>query len=117
MGVNSLPKTVTRQRRSCDFNPGPSLTESSTLTTRLPSHSTLYMDGKVYGLIAMFFKNERLFKVRRPRGSHVNRTRSSAIAEGPRDASCQLKSCQLPRNSAQTTYTSPDQVDGMKLEI
>jgi len=29
-------------------------------------------------------------------------TRSSAIAEGPRDASCQLKSCQLPRNSAET---------------
>ena len=27
-------------------------------------------------------------------------TRSSAIAEGPRDTSCQLKSCQLPRNSA-----------------
>ena len=45
-------------------------------------------------------------------------TRSSAIAEGPRDASCQLKSCQLPRNSAETTYTtSPDQTDGMKLEI
>jgi len=32
-----------------------------------------------------------------------NGTRSSAIAEGPRDASCQLKSCQLPRNSAETT--------------
>ena len=45
-------------------------------------------------------------------------TRSSAIAEGPRDASCQLKSCQLPPNSAETTYTtSPDQIDGMKLEI
>jgi len=45
-------------------------------------------------------------------------TRSSAIADGPRDASCQLKYCQLPRNSAETTYTtSPDQVDGMKLEI
>jgi len=45
-------------------------------------------------------------------------TRSSAIAEGPRDASCQLKSCQLPSNSAETTYTtSPDQIDGMKLEI
>ena len=29
-------------------------------------------------------------------------TRSSAIAEGPRDAPCQLKSCQLPRNSAET---------------
>ena len=36
-GVNSLPKTVTRQRRDCDLNPGPSAPESSTLTTRLPS--------------------------------------------------------------------------------
>ena len=35
MGVNSLPKTVTRQRRGCDSNPGPSAPESS---TRLPSH-------------------------------------------------------------------------------
>ena len=24
MGVRSLPKTVTRQRRGCDLNPGPS---------------------------------------------------------------------------------------------
>jgi len=38
MGVNSLPKTVTRQRRGCDLNPGLSVPESSTLTTRLPSH-------------------------------------------------------------------------------
>jgi len=39
----------------------------------------------------------------------------------PRDRAmrrCQLKSCQLPRNSAETTYTtSSDQIDGMKLEI
>jgi len=35
MGVNSLPKTVTRQRRDCDLNPRPSVPESSTLTTRL----------------------------------------------------------------------------------
>ena len=41
-----------------------------------------------------------------------------AIAEEPRDASCQLKSSQLPRNSAETTYTtSPDQIDSTKLEI
>jgi len=47
-----------------------------------------------------------------------NLTRSSAIAEGSRDASCQLKSCQLPCNSAETTYmTSPDHIDGMKLEM
>jgi len=38
MAVNSLPKTVTRQRRGCDLNPGPSVPEPSTLTTRLPSH-------------------------------------------------------------------------------
>ena len=36
MGANSLPKTVTRQHRGCDLNPGPSAPESSTLTTRLP---------------------------------------------------------------------------------
>jgi len=35
MGVNSLPKTVIRQRRHCGLNPGPSAPESSTLTTRL----------------------------------------------------------------------------------
>ena len=38
MGVNSLPKTVTRQRRDCDLNSGPSAPESSMLTIRLPSH-------------------------------------------------------------------------------
>jgi len=37
MGVNSLLKTDTRQRRGCDLNPGPSAPESSTLTTRLPA--------------------------------------------------------------------------------
>jgi len=44
-------------------------------------------------------------------------TRSSAIAEGPRDASCQSKSRQLPRDSAETTCaTSPEQIEVMKLE-
>jgi len=38
MGVNSLPKTVTRQHRGCDLNPGLTAPEPSTLTTRLPSH-------------------------------------------------------------------------------
>ena len=38
MSVNSLPKTVNRRRRDCELNPGPSAPESSTLTTRLPSH-------------------------------------------------------------------------------
>jgi len=33
MGVNSLPKTATRQRRGSDLNQDPSAPESSTLTT------------------------------------------------------------------------------------
>ena len=41
MGVNSLPKTVTQQRRGCDLNPGPSAPEPSTLTTRL--HWMIFM--------------------------------------------------------------------------
>ena len=45
MSVNSLPKTVTRQHRGCDLNPGPSAPESSMLTTRLPSHPMIcYVD-------------------------------------------------------------------------
>jgi len=44
-------------------------------------------------------------------------TRSLAIAEARRDASCQLKFCQLPRNSAETTCTtSPEQIEVMTLE-
>ena len=37
IGVNSLPKTVTRQRHDCDLNPGCAAPESSTLTTRVQS--------------------------------------------------------------------------------
>ena len=45
-------------------------------------------------------------KIRSLCTAEVKKTRSSAIAEGSRDASCQLKSCQLPRNSAETTCTT-----------
>jgi len=41
MGVNSLPETVTRQRRGCELNPGRCVPESSTLTTRLPELCSL----------------------------------------------------------------------------
>jgi len=44
-------------------------------------------------------------------------TRCLAIAEESRDASRQLKSCQLPRNSAEITCTtSPEQIEVMMLE-
>jgi len=45
MGVNRLRKTVTRQRRDCEMNSGPSAPESSTLTTRLPSHPRILYSG------------------------------------------------------------------------
>ena len=50
---------------------------------------------------------------------HVNQlyTRSSATADGPRDATCQSKSCQLLHNSVGTTCrTSPEQIEVMELE-
>jgi len=53
----------------------------------------------------------------RHRNQLEQKTRSSAIAKGPRDASCQLKSSQLPPNSAETILVrSPEQIEVMKLE-
>ena len=49
MGVNSLPKTVTRQRRGRDLNRGPSAPESSTLTTRLPSQPIVIISPAAAG--------------------------------------------------------------------
>jgi len=46
MGVNSLPKTVTRQRRDCNLNLGPSVPESSMLTTRLLSDPVMLLTGQ-----------------------------------------------------------------------
>ena len=45
MGVNSLPKTVTQQHRGCDLNPGPTVHEPSTLTTRLLSQPTIRQES------------------------------------------------------------------------
>ena len=50
MGVNSLPKTVTRQRHGCDLNLGPPALESSMLTTRLQNHDTMRDDYYYYYL-------------------------------------------------------------------
>jgi len=47
MGANSLPKTITRQRRDCDLNPGPSAPESSTLTTQLTSYPSMTSNNRV----------------------------------------------------------------------
>ena len=55
MAVNSLPKTVTRQRRDCDLNPGPSVPDSSTLTIRLPSRPFLTHGVTIMRVIVMAF--------------------------------------------------------------
>jgi len=59
MGVNSLPKTVTRQRRGYDLNPGPSAPESSTLTTLLTSHP-------VCGLYRVQYKTDLKSEMKNP---------------------------------------------------
>ena len=40
--VNRLPKTVTRRRRGCDLNPGPTVPESSTLKAKFHYTSLIY---------------------------------------------------------------------------
>jgi len=68
------------------------------------------MKGGLHGMETLFNKFQPII--------HCYKIRSSAIAEGPRDASCQLKSCQLPRSSAETPCTtSPWQIEVMKLEV
>jgi len=59
MGVISLPKTVTRQRRGCNLNPGPSAPEFIMLTTRLPSHpKLLYIKIHTVNRSVLVFKSE-----------------------------------------------------------
>ena len=48
LGVNSLPKTVTRQRRGCYVNPGPSVPECSKLTTRATPITVIYITISAY---------------------------------------------------------------------
>ena len=64
--MNSLPKTVTRQHRDCDLNPGPSVPESSTLTTRLPSHPTHLTSLLASYDIRLFLEISRYVRIRNP---------------------------------------------------
>jgi len=61
MGVSSLPKTVTQQRRGCDLNPGPSAPEFSTLTlgyrATLVDLVDLHKDGKTFTAGVRFCSN------------------------------------------------------------
>jgi len=47
-GCEQFVRTVTRQRRGCDLNRGPTAPESSMLTTRLPSHRFLHRIKLLY---------------------------------------------------------------------
>ena len=60
--MNSLPKTVIRQRRDCDLNPGPSVPESSTLTTRLSSHPGALREIKPEATAIGFKKSVKALK-------------------------------------------------------
>jgi len=45
VGVNNLPKVVTRQRRGRELNSQRSSCKSNSITTRLPNHHVLGQDG------------------------------------------------------------------------
>ena len=60
--MNSLPKTVTRQRRGCDLNPGPTAPESNMLTTRLPLNFDKTANKYEFvDLSIVIFQNQRLY--------------------------------------------------------
>ena len=59
MGVNSLPKTVIRQRCDCDLNPGPSAPESSSLITRLSSHPVVGPMNHLLCITAWIFPGKK----------------------------------------------------------
>ena len=50
LDVNSLPKTVTQERRGCDLNPGPTAPESSNEMV----HSEVYLNKYIVVSIAPF---------------------------------------------------------------
>jgi len=68
LGVNSLPKSVTRQRCGCDLNPGPTAPESSTLTTRLPSHPALINESQSVSISMLAVAQDTTQPTRRSRG-------------------------------------------------
>ena len=108
-----------KRRRRADTTPGECLRHhhSSSGATGLPGPQVGFRRLGVSPQWRFFF-NPTCRQSLDKNSPYRRSTRSSAIAEGPRDASCPLKSCQLPHNSAETTYTtSPDQIDGIKLEI
>jgi len=81
--VNSLPKTVTRQRRGCELNPRPSAPESSTLTTRLTTQPVLLCTNPADAAINKISSN-RQFSSTCDRRRHTHRhgaVASSALAE------------------------------------
>ena len=65
MGVNSLPKTVTRQRRGCDLKTGYTEPEYSTLTTRLPSEGIIIKRLIIVNEIHLKFQTRGYEPVRR----------------------------------------------------
>ena len=72
IGVNSLHKTVIRQRCGCDLNPGPSVPESSTITTRLRSHPKTIRRDCWQMMVTLVGINQLLLEITDLSVAHVN---------------------------------------------
>ena len=83
MGVSSLPKTVTGQRRGCNLNPGSSAPESSTLTTRHPSRCVLNSKNEPNGILTR--PRTTVYQVTRSIRRRLNASRSR-----PRATDCRV---------------------------
>ena len=91
----------------------------------LPLLQQLVKVSSVYGTTVTHSRRRSMYCRRRhlpsdtypPPQKRRTRTKSSATADGPRDATCQSKSCQLLHDSVGTSCTTnPEQIEVMELD-
>jgi len=107
---------VHRRRNHCSTRPYPSSKLNLLAYIRYDTiQDAILTCARKPTLVSLIYRTEPTTKKCKTEKNKV--TRSSAIAEGPCDASCQLKSWQLSRNSAETTYTtSPEEINHDAIE-
>ena len=60
MGVNSLPKTVTRQRRDCDLNPGPEI-QTDVVTVAADQSFPFFIYSPVLASVGFCFGKSQVY--------------------------------------------------------
>ena len=88
--MNSLPKTVTRQNRGCDLNQGPASPESSTLSTRIITVTSLvwWCMTSVFGSRLSRRRTGSVHAVSADRRRRTQRSANESTGVPPRTPAC-----------------------------